>query len=350
MNQRNKYKAFTAGLCCLLLVSCGNQEKEKENNIPHVNTVHPSRARLYTDVTVSGTIGNESQIVLSFKTGGMVDKVNTKEGDYVEKGAVLATLNTTELDAQMQQSRLKIEKLQRDLERTLALVKDTITTLEQLQDLETNLHVAQQEKASLAFNRSQSVLRAPKSGFIITQQLALGEYKTPGSPAITIGSQGDKTPGHWIFTAGLPDKDRVLLQQGKGVSVRLDVFPGEKFPGTIIQLSSVPNPQTGTYEITVTFNARDKQIVYGLTGELLIPVQDEKDCTVLPVEAFVSMENQQGIIYTLDHGNKVVSRTVHITKVLKDKIAIEDRLAEEMQIITKGKLQAVAGKTVQIVN
>ncbi len=52
----------------------------------------------------SGTIASTTEATLSFKTGGIISRIYVKEGDHVVKGQVLATLDLTEINAQVQQA------------------------------------------------------------------------------------------------------------------------------------------------------------------------------------------------------------------------------------------------------
>jgi HlyD family secretion protein len=68
-----------------------------------------TRATLSSVIESTGSASPESNLKLSFGTSGTVDKVNAKVGDVVKKGAVLAELDTTDLDlalAQAEQSYL----------------------------------------------------------------------------------------------------------------------------------------------------------------------------------------------------------------------------------------------------
>ena len=67
-----------------------------------------------------------------------------KEGDRVKKGQLLDTLKSTEIAAQVQQVNLALEKAQRDYQRASKLYKDSVATLEQLQNAKTGVDIARQ--------------------------------------------------------------------------------------------------------------------------------------------------------------------------------------------------------------
>lgn len=123
---------------CIIVVgifsSCGNKQEKTVDQTPIVKIINPIQSKIRTVIASSGAISNSEEIVLSFKTGGMIESVYAEEGQYVEKGQILARLNTTELDAQLEQAKLNVDKLKRDEYRLSQLVRDTVATLEQLQN------------------------------------------------------------------------------------------------------------------------------------------------------------------------------------------------------------------------
>src|SRR5262245_23208964 len=95
-------------------------------------------------INASGQFTTDDEAMLSFKTGGVIERIFVKEGDAMRKGQMLTTLNLTEINAQVQQAQLAYEKAKRDYQRTMNLHNDSVATLEQLQNAKTGLDLAAQ--------------------------------------------------------------------------------------------------------------------------------------------------------------------------------------------------------------
>lgn len=334
----------------VLFSSCGNKQEKAIDQTPIVETITPAQSKIRTVIASSGTISNSEEIVLSFKTGGMVESVNAEEGQYIEKGQILARLNTTELDVQLEQAKLNVEKLKRDEYRFNQLVRDTVATLEQLQNAQTALSSGQHQLRSLEFNRQQAYIKAPASGFILKRQVNPGEFKTPGAVVFVIGSNSNSKADKWTFKISVSDKDRVKLSVGQQTIIILDVMPDKEFEGTITKLSSVPDTQTGTYDCYVSFNPRDENIVYGLSGKLNIPLESEQSFTEIPVEALVGANGNIAAIYTLNDDNIVEQQTVSIRSINKQGVSLNEHLSADLRIITSGKNKVKTGEKAKPIN
>lgn len=331
-----------------LFSSCGNKQEKTIDRTPIVETITPLQSKIRTVIASSGTISNSEEIVLSFKTGGMVESVNAEEGQYVEKGQILARLNTTELDVQLEQSKLNVEKLKRDEYRLSQLVRDTVATLEQLQNAQTALSSAQQQLRSLEFNRQQAYINTPASGFVLKRQANPGEFKTPGAVVFIIGSNANSSSGKWTFKISVSDRDRVKLAVGQQTVIMLDVMPDKEFTGAIIKLSSIPDAKTGTYDCYVSFDPQGENIVYGLSGKLSIPHESEQAFTEIPLEALVGADGNTAIIYTLNSNNIVEKQTISIRSINKQTVSINEYLSADLRIITSGKNKVKVGENAKL--
>jgi len=335
---------YTCIIAISIFSSCGNKQEKIIDQTPIVETISPTQSKIRTVIASSGVISNSEEIVLSFKTGGMVESVYAEEGQYVEKGQILARLNTTELDAQLEQSKLNVDKLKRDEYRLSQLVKDTVATLEQLQNAQTVLSSGQQQLRSLEFNRQQAYISTPASGFILKRQVNPGEFKTPGAAVFVIGSNANSKAGKWTFKISVSDRDRVKLVVGLQTIITLDVMPDKEFEGTIIKLSSVPDTKTGTYDCYVTFDPQTENVVYGLSGKLSIPHESEQSFTEMPLEALVGADGNTAVIYTLNSDNIVEKQTISIRSINKQAVSLDEYLPADLRIITSGKNKVRVGE------
>ena len=126
----------------------------------------------------SGTMASTAEARLSFKIGGIISKIYVKEGDHVVKGQLLATLDLTEINAQVQQASQGVEKVQRDVNRVKNLYNDTVATLEQVQNATTQLQVAEESLRITRFNQQYAQIRATESGIILKKLMNEGESRT----------------------------------------------------------------------------------------------------------------------------------------------------------------------------
>ena len=122
-----------------------------------------------------GKLASKEELKLSFKTGGIISEIFVDEGQTVKKGQVLAKLNLSEIQAQVNQAILGLDKAERDYRRANNLYKDSVVTLEQLQNTTTALDIAKSNVKIAEFNLQFSTIKAQSLQF--QNRLYIGEYK-----------------------------------------------------------------------------------------------------------------------------------------------------------------------------
>jgi RND family efflux transporter MFP subunit len=167
-----KYTITTlyAGLVLLAIYGCGSKETRDtaatEEQVP-VKIQQVSTQTITEPIITSGLLASKQEIKLSFKTGGIIQSISVDEGQTVKKGQILASLNLTEINAQVSQAEQAFEKAKRDLNRAQNLYADSAATREQVQNATTGMEMASAALHSVTFNRQHSTIYAPENGQIL---------------------------------------------------------------------------------------------------------------------------------------------------------------------------------------
>ena len=90
------------------------KKKAEETNIASdvipVKVIEINQESIGQTVHASGVFTTEDETYLGFKIGGVIQHILVKEGDAIKSGQLLATLNLTEIKAQVQQAQIGLEK------------------------------------------------------------------------------------------------------------------------------------------------------------------------------------------------------------------------------------------------
>src|SRR5688572_11927804 len=83
---------------------------------PRVQPVPIGRETLVDTISASGSIEPEAEVEMKFETGGTVEEVLVKKGQYVTAGTVLALLDTADLELQVRSAEIDLTQAQANLE------------------------------------------------------------------------------------------------------------------------------------------------------------------------------------------------------------------------------------------
>lgn len=347
-----KIHHFSLVLSLLILAACGKKEHSAETNKPAPDTSIPvkvvdvSSEVISVPVQVSGIVSASNEARPAFKTGGIIARILVEEGAFVRQGQLLATLNLTEINAQVQQANEAVGKSKRDLTRAKNLYADSVATLEQVQDATTGLSVAEQNLQIARYNQSYSEIRSPISGKVVKKLMNQGEVVGPGTPVFYIlgSAQAD-----WVVKSGLVDRDWARLKLGDRAEVKLDAYPNRNFTAKVSQLADVGNPQSGTFDAEFAFTGTMPRLAVGLIASLNIYPKEDGAHPIVPIDALVESSGTKAFVYVLQSDNTVKRTEVSIGQIFENKAIIAAGLTAGSQVVTSGAPYLEDGSKVKVI-
>ena len=333
----------------LILTSCQSAPKLTEGQIAKpvsVETVKNETAVSYLDYV--GLVQAETIKKLSFSVGGRLSGVSVKKGEYVKKGQTLAVIekqkyqigvdaSQAQLSAALSAEKKATEglayaKTQLDKAKTL-LAEGSITqnTYDEAL-LQVNLATEDQKAAASQVtqaksgldhsksNLSDTVLKSDFDGKVVDVLYENGEIVAAGYPVVVIQNEDQ------IFTFGVTQQEYAAMKIGIEVKLEIDK---KFFGGKIINISSVPDETTRTYEVQVAM----EQIGFplGAIGRVKIP-NGSLNGAHLPLD--VVLTGEYDFVYIVEEG-KAVKRKVDILQI-SDNYVIVKGLKNDEKVVTNG--------------
>jgi len=335
----------------IIFIITGCSEKKKTalatDDTIIVKTVPVTAAGYSPKLEYSGTIATTSEAKLSFKISGIISRVFVKEGDHVVKGQLLATLDLTEINAQVKQALQNVEKLSRDEHRVKNLLEDTAATLEQYQNAQTQLSVAKENLRIAQFNQQYAQIKASADGIINKKLMNEGELASIGSAVLILNGT---SANDWVIRFGVSDKDWAILQRGDKAAVNVDAYPDQTFAGVISKIEQAADPANGTYEIEVKIFPGNKKMAPGLFSTVRIQTNHGKEAlSIIPIEALAEADRKTGYVYSLNNDKKtVLKHKVQIAFINKDSVGIASGLDNINDIIKEGVSYLTANASVKL--
>jgi RND family efflux transporter MFP subunit len=297
-----------------------------------------------------GILSPKDQARLSFKVGGYIDTIRVEEGQPVRAGEVLASLQRTEVDAGLDQSRQTAAKAQRNLARGRALYADGVTTLEQVQDLTTAAKVAAAALRAAEFNARHAEIRAPADGVVLQKLADATELVQAGQPVLSVGKSGRG----WVVRVGLADRDVVRLRAGDAAMVAFDAWPGQAFAGHVGNIATAADPATGTFTVEVPLEAGSARFVQGLVAKVAFSPQDAARVPVVPLQALIDANGEEAGVFVLDgdnasgHAHIVRRVTIRIGRLRGDAVEVRDGITPGTRVVIDGAAFLENGEAVRV--
>jgi RND family efflux transporter MFP subunit len=331
----------------VLVSGCGGggHEETGTRTIP-VRAVEIESRDVTLPVRTTGILSSGSEQKLSFKTGGIIEKIHVDEGDVVKRGDMLASLDLSEISAMYVQAESGWKKSQRDLRRIENLYGDSVVTLEQYENAKTALAVARSSLDIAKFNLEHSTITAPRDGKVLMRFAEESEMTGAGNPVFLFGVTGDG----WSVKVGVIDRDLIRIRKGDSASVRFDAWPTHSFSASVVEISGSADPMTGTFEVDLELDPDGRTLASGFTAKAEIYPSDRVSSLVVPIESVVDADGERGYIFIVTEEGAAARRVpVELDAIVDGHVAVRGPVEAGMDVVTDGAPYLIDGSKIEVV-
>lgn len=191
----NLKKLFAAVLSAALCLSAGGcyllPDEEEVLEAPTVkasgvtySTVTAKKKDLEKKIVATGTVTAEKQYTLSYeKQSGTVSKFYVKAGDKVKKGDVICDLDTYDLDYQIEEKQLYLEKAKLKVD----IIYEGGGTQAEIDSAYVDVQLLEKELEKLQAQKEDSSLKSPIDGVVSSlSDVRAGDSVNPGQTIATV--------------------------------------------------------------------------------------------------------------------------------------------------------------------
>src|SRR6266550_4186295 len=242
-----------------------------------VNTAAVTRGDVVDTVGATGTLQAVTTVQVGSQVSGTISELHADFNSLVKKGQVLARLDPSLFQTQIEQARANLARAQADLERLKVSLDDANTKLQRAKELsqrqllpkseldaaEVNARAAEAQirsseaqvtQAQASLNQNQvnlqhTVIEAPIDGLVISRNVDTGQTVAASMQAPTLFVlAADLTKMQVVANLDESDVGRIRPQQA--VTFRVDAYPADDFVGAVSQVRLQPQ----TVQNVVTYN------------------------------------------------------------------------------------------------
>ena len=293
------YNMLVPGMCMaagvsLLLLASACSKKEKVS----LQTATVTRGEITEAVTATGTLECITQVDVGTQVTGIVAKLFADFNSVVTEGQLIAEIDKTTLeadlqsaDAQLESARLEYEYAKKNYERDEALHQKQLISDYDYETSRRDYLVAksdyermQANRVSAARNLSYAEITSPMDGIVISREVEIGQTVVSNMEVANLFTIGDLDKMQVV--ADVDEADIGSVKVGQNAQFTVDAFPDDIFYGRVTQVRISPTTDTNvtTYEVLISTSNPDHKLIPGLTANVTINVMEEKDVMMLPIK------------------------------------------------------------------
>jgi HlyD family secretion protein len=282
-----------------------------ETDEPRITTAVVTRGDVRDAVAATGALQAVTTVQVGTQVSGTVAWLGADFNSIVRKGQVIAKLDPSLFETQVEQARANLAKASADVDNAQVKVADAQQKYRRASELAARQLVAQSDldaaKATVdmaeaalrsaraqvtqaqagvnqaQLNLSHTVIKAPIDGIVIGRSVDVGQTVAASLSSPTVFSIAADLAEMQV-NASIDESDIGRIEPAQPVTFQVDAYPGEEFRGTVSQVRLQPAVVQNVTTYSVIINAPNAALKLkpGMTANVSIEIAAREDVLRVP--------------------------------------------------------------------
>ncbi len=317
--------------------------KEKPRTLVTTQIVETSTFNRF--IELQAAVEAEDMVGASSETGGRITSLNAKEGQYVKKGALIATTDLETVNKQIAELEKSLELAVDVFNRQERLWKQNIGSEMQFLQAKNNKERIEVSLETVKHQLTKGNVYAPISGVVEMVITKSGEMAMPGAPIIQI-----LNTSRVKVAADVPEKFLRNVKQGQMMTVKIPALELEK-KGRVSMVGRTINPSNRTFKVEVNLPNPNGMLKPNLLANMLLNDFSAKNVITVPLELVQQEVSGKDYVFITKEGEEgTMSQKVYVTtgESYDGNIIITEGLKGGETLITTGARGMVDNALIKI--
>jgi RND family efflux transporter MFP subunit len=309
--------------------SGGKESGQHEKVIP-VKVITLASSAVTAGHIYVGTVEASTAISLSFSMLGAVEEVFASEGQHVQKGQLLATLNSATAQNSLTTTQSQLNRAQDAYDRLAKLHANGSLPDIKFVEVETGLQQAKSMVEMAQKNLDDCRLYAPRSGIVASRSVEPGVNVMPGVAAfklVTVDKVNVKIP--------VPESEIGDIAVGRDATIEVPALNDDTFTGKVERKGVTANTISHTYDVKIGVGNPQLRLLPGMVCKVSLQRNDVQADIVIPNRTVQTSPDGKRFVWLADNG---LARRRYITsgKLSGNGVIVSEGLSAGDQLIVEG--------------
>jgi len=273
---------------------------------------------------IMGTIKGSTENELRFEISGVLSSFNFEVGDFVNKGEVIASLDTGDVMLKLRHAKSKLaakknelEAIQKKLEvykrlyKIGGIIRTKLDEMELERDKIKNEIEALKAEVSLANSElDKAILKSPARGVLADKRAEIGEFVDPSVViAKLIGTD------FVIIEVDVIEKDIEKIKKGQAVKIYVDAYPDEVFRGEVFNISPVVEEESRTFTVKIKVPNTEGRLLSGMYARGEIILKSIQNAILVPRDSVIDLGQMSVLPLVIPDPDKKGFGKIEIRKI-----------------------------------
>lgn len=278
---------------------------KSERPLVNVVVLEVAKRTIRDRIELPGVVEPRVELEILAEVRGKVEKVAVKEGDYVKRGDLIASIDKRDYENALASASASYGLAAKNLERIEDLYAKALVSRAELDRALSEAARLEATAKTAELNLQRCSIKAPFSGTINRLDAKKGLLLNVGEPvAIILDISSVKV------SVGIPESDVDAVRKLTDFEATIDALDGKTIKGKKIFLSKSPGSRAWLYELQLSVDNPGEEILPGMFARVDIVKEEVMDGVSVPLYAVVNRDDKNFVF--VENGGVAQARMVEL--------------------------------------
>ena len=321
--------------------------KEEVKAIPiPVEVELVERGNISSTYTTTAVLEAKEEAFVVPRASGIIEQIMVEEGDYVEKGQVLAKLEPQRYELTLQRAQADMNGIEKELKKITDLYSRKLVSSDTFDKI-TAQHQAVKATLALAeLDLKEATVVAPISGFIAERNAKVGNLTESFQRERMFHIVQQK---QLYGIVHLPEKELPRVHKDQKASLRITALGEQQVEAFVERISPVIDSSTGTFKVTLRVPNDDNSLKSGMFSQVSLNYDTRMNTTLLPRKALLAIDEDINV-FVVDGEGIAKKVAVQLGYQEGNFVEVTKGLSGDERVVVTGHQNLKDNALVEVVN
>jgi RND family efflux transporter MFP subunit len=320
-------------------------QKDKILPIP-VEVGSVSTGSISSNYQTTAVLEAKEEAFVVGRASGIIEQIMVEEGDYVEKGQVLATLEPTRYQLTLQRAAADMQGIEKELAKINKVYSKNLVSDDTYDKITAQYEAAKANHALAKLDLKEATIVAPISGYIAERNAKVGNLTESFQRERMFHIVQQKELYGIVY---LPEKELSKVHKDQKAALEVTALNNKAIDAYVERISPVIDSATGTFKVTLRVPNENNLLKAGMFTSVKLNYDTRENSTLIPRKAMLAVDDKINVFVIGEDG---LAKKTAITIGYQEGNVVEvvDGLNPDDKIVVTGHQNLKDNATVEIVN
>jgi RND family efflux transporter MFP subunit len=341
-----------------LLSACGQAEADASNNeeqiVEEEKKVIPIPVEvesvevgdISSNYMTTAVLEAKEEAFVVARASGIIEEIMVEEGDYVEKGQVLASLEPERYQLNLRRAKADLQGIEKELAKLKKVYNKKLVSDDAFDKITAQYEAAKAVLALAELDLKEATIVAPISGYIAERNAKVGNLTESFQRERMFHIVQQK---QLYGIVHLPESELSQVHKNQKASLAIGALDGQVVDAFVERISPVIDATTGTFKVTLRVPNQDNQLKAGMFSQVSLNYDTRKNATLLPRKAMLAMDDKVNV-FVIDEQGTAKKVSIKIGYQEGKYVEVTEGLVGNEQVVVTGHQNLKDSAVVTVVN